>query len=260
MKFYITATYQMLTSLSQIREHEVAIAPKGELPQGVVSDIPPAWKHPVFDCKAVVVKVNGEWEPVDEADIIELLAKEGDCAIAWVDHVEGLTVGIASAHSALASDFGWLSEEINSKPWDEMLVDALKTLEKETEAPPASRTLCGLVDLRGTLGYCISLIYPMRWESSVDRESGIDEGGFEIGAASASITLDTLDQPIAVTPVSPPPTPEEEEQHRQRAEWLHSHGAPLDWVVLTTGEIAEMKQAMLRQAAEIRRLTSVCTN
>jgi hypothetical protein len=41
-----------------------------------------------------------------------------------------------------------------------------------------------------------------------------------------------------------------EELARERAEWLHRHNAPKDWIVMTAQEVAELKAALTTATAE----------
>jgi len=50
------------------------------------------------------------------------------------------------------------------------------------------------------------------------------------------------------------PTPEEIDDHKNRAEFLHKHGAPLDWIVLTIEEVRTIKRSLASADREIERL------
>lgn len=45
-------------------------------------------------------------------------------------------------------------------------------------------------------------------------------------------------------------TPTDEEEAIRRAEWLTKRGAPIDWVVLTTSEVTELKCILAAVTAE----------
>lgn len=40
------------------------------------------------------------------------------------------------------------------------------------------------------------------------------------------------------------------EEAKRRAQWLHDHKAPVDWVILTTSEVAAMKHELAARNAE----------
>jgi len=48
----------------------------------------------------------------------------------------------------------------------------------------------------------------------------------------------------------PTPRTEDEEQALLRAKWLHIHGAPPDWLIVTAKEMAELKRELIAMTAE----------
>jgi len=50
---------------------------------------------------------------------------------------------------------------------------------------------------------------------------------------------------------------EDAQEAKRRAEWLHGKNAPSDWIILTIGEVRELRAELNAANAEIKRLKNI---
>jgi len=168
MNCYLQPNYRVLPNLSEVREHEKAR--ESASPRSLIH-----WKpdspHEIFESMAVVKFQNGKWQSCsieDEFDDGE------DYPVAYVNSVGAFCLGKSvktNSRQHLNWD-AWLSEEISYQDWSEILLAATKEFSEDL-----------------TCEQFLSSLIELNWHSSVDWETGIDEGGFEAGEESFKIKL-----------------------------------------------------------------------
>jgi len=138
-----------------------------------------AYPHEVFESRAIAVFQDGKWIAIGDGDLGSLIDDpQKDCPVAWLSHTGSLVLGtmIRTNEPQCLDSESWLHEEVGNWEFDDLLQDALKELEKHSELPRA-------------LEARIDAIYTLQWESSVEWESGIDEGNFVIGHTMFAIPM-----------------------------------------------------------------------
>ncbi len=175
---FITASYRWLSSLAEIRDHEARRAPAAGIPEDCIRTMPEDYPHEVFNSRAIAAFQDGKWVPIGDGDLGALIDDpQKDCKVAWLSHYGSLALGtmIRTNERQCLDSESWLNEEVENWGFDDLLQDALKELEKNPELPRA-------------LEARIDAIYTLQWESSVDWESGIDEGNFTVGQTMFAIS------------------------------------------------------------------------
>lgn len=159
--FRVTASYWFYPTLAKFKaEREQAERDKEA---GLIHYCPPV---PNFEeSRAMAFYEGNNWRLAkDEMEVDDFIRDGTDVPMIYLYEVSTVQAGIKyKTNDRHDISGGWLSEELSYIDWNDLIIDAAKLLQSlKYEA-------------------CIHLLYPMGWESSVDWETGIDEGGFQIG-------------------------------------------------------------------------------
>ncbi len=160
-QFFLQANYRVLPSFQEIKDREESRLKRsnGEL----ISFS--ATHHDIFDSKGIIVFKDGEWIDALKNALFEAMLERGeDYPIAYVESTGVLGLGKwmkAEKTSTLPWSY-WLGEEESYVEWTEVIISATKEFGDLTKEQ-----------------YLSSLLR-LEWSPSIDWESGIDEGGFEI--------------------------------------------------------------------------------
>ena len=159
-QFFLQANYRVLPSFSEIInwENKYNKTSNGELIFSVTSH------HEIFESEGIVIYKDGEWLAATDGLFEEAFENNLDYPVAYIEStgVLGLGKWMKSEKSSTLDWSRWLDEEESYVEWTETLLSATKEfgdLSKEQY---------------------LSCLLRLEWNPSVDWESGIDEGGFEI--------------------------------------------------------------------------------
>lgn len=160
-QFFLQANYRVLPSFEEIRswENKYNKTSSGELIFSVTSH------HEIFDSEGIIIFRNGKWEDALSEELFEDLLERGeDYPVAYVEStgVLGLGKWMKTEKSSTLDWSRWLDEEAGYVDWREIILAATKEF--------------------GDLSceQYLSCLLRLEWSPSIDWESGIDEGGFEI--------------------------------------------------------------------------------
>jgi hypothetical protein len=162
MNIFLTSEYRLFPSLSEVRDHRNYPAP-GEIQIG---DEFTGKGHPVWDSVHIAVFLDGTWKVVGEEEFGELVDGPGDCPFACTESRSYLVVGVSRrTEERQIIDYSWLSEQWELLDDDgDLLVEAAKEMSSKSPIVEAYA----------------SVLYKVEWHRSVDWETGVDEGNFEI--------------------------------------------------------------------------------
>jgi len=160
-QFFLQANYRVLPSFAEVREHEAAMILKSE--NTII--FRPSSHHEIFDSKGIIVFKDGQWVDALKDALFEAMFERGeDYPVAYVEStgVLGLGKWMKTEKSSTLDWSRWLGEEESYIEWTDVLLSATK------EFGDLSRE------------QYLSCLLRLEWSPSVDWESGIDEGSFEI--------------------------------------------------------------------------------
>jgi len=170
MDLFLHANYKMLPSIKEVAEWKKEV----EKIPGFLSNFPNEGNHPIWEARAMVAYRGDQWGILTEEDLEKAITENIDFPIFWLDSVNGFILGVGykeNERQHLDSE-SWLGEEISMIQWEDLIVEAARKLDPE----------------RRHLEARLDVLYPLTWESSVDWESGHDEGGFVINGFFVGIT------------------------------------------------------------------------
>lgn len=169
MNCYLQPNYRVLPNLLEIREHEAA---KESNPLDDQISWRPSEHHEIFESMAVIKFENDKWQKCSIEDVFD---GEEDFPVAYIVSVGYFCVGknIRRNDRQHLNWDAWLSEEISYQDWPELLLEASKDFSEDLSREQF-----------------LSSVMELKWNPSVDWETGIDEGGFEVFKESFQIHLD----------------------------------------------------------------------
>lgn len=164
-QFFLQANYRVLPDFSEIKVHEERLldVPKND---GLIRSFPNEYHHEIFESKGIILFKDGKWEKCSSGDFETVFDSNEEYPVAFIDSTTVLGLGVWSKIKGGRSEINWnrwLQQEDDYMEWDEMLLDAAKHFSKDL-----------------TREYYLSCLYELYWHPSVDWETGIDEGNFEI--------------------------------------------------------------------------------
>ncbi len=163
-QFFLQANYCVLPSFSEIREWEEKY--KNWEQKGDNLDFRPNVHHEIFDSQAVILFQDGKWRKttVSGEGFEDAFDAGMDFPVAYIESTGNLGLGKWVKRKGYTLDWSaWLGEEESYMDWQDILLAASKEFSEDLSQ---EQFLSSLLELE--------------WSPSVDWETGIDEGNFEI--------------------------------------------------------------------------------